>query len=674
MTTMATISARQDGGFTLRSKYDAELVADIRGIPQRTWNSGAKTWEFPAEMAPYLKSLAEVWHIPWPDHLANVEAQRFVTAYQVTTSANTVIFDFPYSEAMVESIKARVPGAAFHRSSKTWRTPIENIDKGLIWAQYHGLRVDPAVQREANLVRSKLEAMQKASYATESDFQVHGIAQELLPYQRAGVEYLTHMRRAILGDEMGLGKGVQALSAAVMTNAFPLIVVCPNSMKSTWAQVEVPKWFPHLTTNLVSGTGASKLPYADVTVCNYDILAARADDILALRPKGLIVDESHYIRNGQPKYICAVCGVKVRVNSKQCSYGHTFQKPGEKWTVRRTEGVMKLARSIPEDGMVVLATGTPVHNRPTDLIPQLMAVGHIEAFGGRHRFAKRYYNEGEPTNVLELNNKLRSTCYIRREKKDVYSELPELRISVQLMEPTEEKMRHYRDVQRDVVEYLAARARQLAEEAGEDPENAYWEKRLRAEAAEHLVRIAALKNACAEIKLPSVQDWVQDFLEDGEKLIAFAEHVSVVETLSDAFAANSVKIRGTVKTADRLAAIDRFQTDPSCSLFVGNIASASEGLTLTAASTVAMVELPWTWEAVKQCAARCYGRTNDLHGAVLHALLVPDTIDMTIWQLLTQKRLMSEAITSGVDPEANKSVLSDLVVQLAKRGLAAPND
>lgn len=1009
MTVVGTLRTKKDGSFELTSRFDKALLDDIRNIPKRAWNANAKVWTFPADMAPYLRALAESWQMAMPKSLATVAPVNLANTYQVALNDDEqVCFSFPYDPKLVSTITSHVPAAVYHKTDRTWRTSIENIDKALEWATYHGLTIDPAVKREAKLVRTKLATIEEASRATESSFVIPGIAQELLPYQRAGVEYLVTMRRAILGDEMGLGKGhprgtkiltvygwraiedirvgdrvigangygtpvtgvyprgelpvyrvtfndgasvlvdgdhlwsvqhvrnghrhperweshetrwiashlsdgsgnstwkipvvapvqyaaqptlpldpyvvgvligdgtltrlssviltsaddelvklveqrlpdgaeivkhktqysygikstghrsspnpvrqtltalgltgnahhkfipepymratvterlqllrglmdtdghagadgtneyctvsreladdvaelvqslggivrrgtkhlengtayrvnvkltvcpfllsrkatawlpptkyppnriirsiepagtseviclavgaddhlyvtehcivthntAQGLSAVVAANTFPVIIVCPNSMKLTWANVEIPKWFPHLTVNVISGTSRSHIPYADVQVINYDILGSRTEDLLALKARGLIVDESHYIRNGQPKYVCPSCDTKVRVNSRTCSWRHTFQYPKEMWTVKRTEGVMRLARAIPDDGAVFLMTGSPVHNRPTDLIPQLMAVGHMEAFGGRHRFTRRYYRDGEPTNVLELNQRLRQTCYIRRDKKDIYEELPEMRVSVQLMEPTAEKMVHYREVERDVVEYLARRARELAQEAGEDGQRAYWEKKLRAEAAEHLVRISALKNACAEIKLSSVQEWIKDFMEDDEKLIVFAEHVSVVESLYETFGDLAVKIRGGVKQVDRLHAVERFQTDPTCKLFLGNIAAASEGLTLTAASTVAMVEQPWTWEGVKQAVARCYGRVNDLHGAVVHFMLVPDTIDITIYQLLEAKRRVSEAITSGVDPETGKkSILAELVVALAKKGL-----
>ena len=251
-------------------------------------------------------------------------------------------------------------------------------------------------------------------------------------------------------------------------------------------------------------------------------------------------------------------------------------------------------------------------------------------------------------------------------------------------------MRKYVEIENDVVHYLANRAKELAQsEAAEkaaaalglDVEDvaerasvqaagrrAYAEKALRAEAAEHLVRISVLKNAVADLKYESMIAWIEDFLSEGdEKLVVFAEHVEMVENVVAHFGDAAVKIRGGVSQEARADAVKRFQEDPTVRLFVGNMAAASEGLTLTAASNVAFMEQAWTPAMHAQCIARCYGRANDMHGAVAWYLLAPNTIDMEINALLAAKAEVVDAATDGIEVEQQGSILADLVVSLANR-------
>ena len=554
-----------------------------------------------------------------------------------------------------------------------WVTVKANLPQSVKFARKWDLIIQPGVVEEMEEQERIAAELHAASQALDADVDVPGMApgMSLLPYQRAGVAYLLRTRRAILADEMGVGKTLQALAAVVKDDALPVAVVCPNTLKLNW-DAEVNKFFPGLTVTIVSGTKSENIEDADVIVVNYDIVAQRVDDINRLNPFSLICDESHYIKNGKAKYKCTNCGVGVQVNSKHCTTcSERYDKPQETWTVRRTEGVMKIARQIPKDGMVILLSGTPITNRPAELISQLIAIDRIDDFGGRWKFQNRYAPGGTgATNLVELNKLLREKCFIRRTKKDVFTELPELRNVQQLMPVDPKAMAEYKRIEADVVEFLAQRAKEIAAEAGEDANAAYWDKRLRAEAAEHLVRISVLKNAVADLKKKSMISWIETFLEDSdEKIVVFAEHVSLVEEVAAHFGDACVKIRGGVKQTDRMAAVKRFQEDDTCRVFVGNMAAASEGLTLTAASNVAYMEQAWTPAMHAQCASRCYGRANDSHGCVAWWLLAPKTIDVDIFALLEKKAKIVNAATDGVEVEKQGSVLGDLIVALAGRGM-----
>ena len=67
---------------------------------------------------------------------------------------------------------------------------------------------------------------------------------ELMPHQARMIASAAEGHRTfLLADEPGLGKTAQALLAAQAANAFPLLVVCPNVVKTNWAR-ETERWTP----------------------------------------------------------------------------------------------------------------------------------------------------------------------------------------------------------------------------------------------------------------------------------------------------------------------------------------------------------------------------------------------------------------------------------------------
>jgi SWI/SNF-related matrix-associated actin-dependent regulator of chromatin subfamily A-like protein 1 len=664
----------QDGEIHLVHNYSVAFVEDCRQIEGRRWNQDTKTNSFPLSSAPSVRALADKYKISLPEEVLRYDDGKYFTnsgeSSQVYRIENNLFIKFDYNPQMIEAIRMYVPTVKWESPLKAWRVDESRISDVLSFALKYNLRVSPELQAEAVQIEASIKEIHDASVATSAELEVPGIAVPLLPYQKAGVNYLRKVRRGILGDQPGLGKTAQAISTIVVENALPVVVVCPNTLKLNWER-EVKKFFPHLRVSVLNGTKSVPIENSDVIVLNYDIASERIDDVMLHGYRSFIADESHAIKNGKRMFECPGCGASVRSNARRClACSSGFEKPREKWSVKRTNAVMRLVKALPEDAPVLLLTGTPITSRPEELIPQLEAVGKLEAFGGAWRFKNRYAPKRNiATNTKELNTRLRELCFVRRTKADVYEELPELRNAVQHLVIDASSMSKYRQVEDDVIEYFAQRAQELAKEEGSDGTDAYWEKKLRLERVENLVRITALRNVVSEIKYETCVKWLEDFLEAGtEKVIIFAEHVEMVDRIYEKFSDVAVKVRGGVSVPDRQAAVDRFQNDPGCRIFVANMIAASEGLTLTAASDVVFCELGWTPAIHEQCASRCYGRANDLHGATAWYLLAPETIDEKIYELLDRKRKVVNSVTDGVDEELGGSVMDSLIRDLVERG------
>ena len=454
------------------------------------------------------------------------------------------------------------------------------------------------------------------SAATDAPLHLPDLGGDLKPFQRAGVKYLLGQRRAFLADEQGLGKTVQALAALEAEQAFPAVVVCPASLKLNWRR-ELERWLPGRSAQVVAGVDATTpLVSCDVTIVNYDIVAARLEQLRDLAPQALVLDESHFCKNP---------------------------------TAKRTQAVGRLAATVPREGLVLALTGTPVMNRPPELISQLRILGRLGDFGSGAQFGQRFRG---PDAHLRLHWHLRARCFVRRLKADV---LPQLPAKTRAIVPVElDNEPEYRLAERDVIAWLATQPLDLRELDA---------KVAAALRAERLVRLNYLKLLSARGKLRAALSWIHDFCSSGERLVVFARHREVQHAVLERFP-SALHILGADSHAARDASLHAFQSPdvPGNQLIVCSIEVAGQGLTLTKASNVAFLELDWTPAKHDQAEDRCH-RIGQQDAVNAWYLLAADTIDETIATLLERKRAVIGAVTDGRE-EDEGSVVDALVREL----------
>jgi SNF2 family DNA or RNA helicase len=403
--------------------------------------------------------------------------------------------------------------------------------------------------------------------------------------------------RVLIADEPGTGKTIEALSIIHLTESFPALIVCPASLKLNWAR-ETRKWLRDKTVNVITDEQIK----GDVVIINYDRLKKYYDLLITMQFKIIVFDESHALKN------------------------HKAQ---------RSKLSAELAKSIQS---IILLTGSPVMNRPIDLVHQLGVMGKLNEFGGFWAFAKKYcgaqkerygWNMTGATNLAELNTKLRASCFIRRLKVDVLSELPP-KVRSTLPLPLD-NMDTYEKAEEELINWIA--------------ENYGHAKAEKAKQAEALVRISTLKKLAVQGKMAAIKDWVESFLETDQKLILFAWHQDVIERLHREFP-DSVVLTGQTPLEERQKAVDQFQNDPACKLFIGNIQAGGLGITLTAASNVAFVELGWNPSTHNQAEDRAH-RIGQNDSVTAYYLIGENTIDEEILALIEAKRKVVDAATEG---------------------------
>ena len=419
---------------------------------------------------------------------------------------------------------------------------------------------------------------------------------ELAPFQWAAVHYALDARRCFLADEQGLGKTVEALATLEADGAFPALVVCPAALKLNWER-ETLHWLPHRSVALIEGRMAVP-PTADITILNYEIVAAHRESLGRLKPRALVVDESHYVKNPQAK---------------------------------RTQAVRKLAASVVDGGLRLALSGTPVLNHAEELVSQLRVIGRLEDFGSGAQFARRFRGDQSEE---RLHWHLRRRCFVRRLKSEVLPQLPAKRqvvVPVALSNATE-----YRLAEEDVIAWLRSQPLDLREL------NAKIAATLR---AQRLAQLGTLQRLAARGKLSAALSWIADFLASGEPLVVFARHVEVQEALIARFP-DAAHLVGRDSAAAREAAVQAFQQPDGPQLLVGATRVAGQGITLTRASNVAFLELEWTPAMHDQAEDRCH-RIGQHDAVTAWYLLAADTIDETMAELIQRKRGVIAAVTDG---------------------------
>jgi SWI/SNF-related matrix-associated actin-dependent regulator of chromatin subfamily A-like protein 1 len=441
-----------------------------------------------------------------------------------------------------------------------------------------------------------------------------GLHGTLMPFQTAGVVYALRQKRTFIADEQGLGKTVQALTAIESAEAYPAIVVCPASLKLNWLR-ECARWLPGRRAEPLSGR-RGPLPLAEIIVINYDVLDARADALAELEPEAIVFDESHYVKN--PK-------------------------------ANRTKAAIDLSARLPQDALRLALTGTPLVNRPRELVPQLRALGRLGDFGSGASFERRF--EGQEARE-RLHWHLRGTCYVRRRKDEVLTQLPpKRRITVPVPLSNEHDYRHLEEDLVDWLRHAVNDPRQLAEKI---------DSALRAEA---LVKLNALRHVAARGKLHAAIEWIKTFLESGERLVVFAHHRDIQAELVQMFP-RAARILGSDSVEERQRNVELFQRKRGgAALCICSLEAASHGFTLTAAASVAFLELGWTPAKHDQAEDRVHRIGQDRHVTAWY-LLAADTIDERIAALIDYKRAVVGSVTDG-SAGSEATVIDRLLVDLA---------
>lgn len=537
---------------------------------------------------------------------------------------------FNYKPHLVEAVKM-IPGRRWDPTARAWRVPISSKKVVETFASRYGFTFQNNKPYEA----PKTYVIPPLPELT---IQIP-LKMKLFPFQENGIAYALKKKRLIIGDSMGLGKTCQAIATISAADAFPCLVICPASLKLNW-QREWHMWtdkkamlladknketwpmFAKLNGNIFQGAIMNH-----VFITNYESLTkyfvSSVDkpegkplrlNHIKFKPninifKSVIIDESHRVKD-------------LKTRQTKLTKGITH---GKEW--------------------ILALTGTPVVNKPKDLISQLGIIDRLDDLGGYRNFNQRYCEDENNREALrELHYNLSMNCFYRRDKSEVLKDLPAKVRQVVLCDITTKK--EYRDALADLEIYL------------KKYKHATDEQVQRSMRGEVMVRIGVLKNISARGKITDVVEFVNDVLESGEKLVLFTHLHDVQKNLMSHFP-DALTIFGDDDYPTRQKNIDQFQNNPDKKLIIASIKAAGVGITLTASSRVAFVELPWHPADSEQCEDRLHriGQTDSVQCVYF---IGKNTIDEWIYQIIDSKRSIANTIT-GSHEQIEESVIDGII-------------
>lgn len=443
----------------------------------------------------------------------------------------------------------------------------------------------------------------KEKFSELIDIDRSRIHPKTFPYQVEGIRMLCSGYR-LLADEQGLGKTLQVLQFIKYEGFCKILICCPATLKLNWRR-EIMLWTdtPADKITLVEGTNPYKVNNK-YTIINYDLLPYWEEELKKEHYDILVADECHYV-----------------------------QSP----TAKRTQAFSSIVENTDD---AVFISGTPFTSQPAQMFTALHNIAprvfrSLDDFGERFCFVSKYMGNVQykgARNTKLLHDILSDGICIRRLKKDVLEELPDkMRVTVPIGLSADE-------VKKSSV-YKPIYALEQKIKSSKDALGTL----------EYQRQIAYLR------KRDAVNDWIRDFLESGKKLVVFGVHTATLDAVEAAFPDISVRIDGSTPNKLRDKNVQKFQNDPDCRLFIGNVQAAGTGITLTAASDAVFIECGWVASQLLQAEDRIH-RIGAKNACIIYYMAVPDTIDEKIIDIVNYKAKMHTMIFD----ESGDNMLEDL--------------
>ncbi len=446
----------------------------------------------------------------------------------------------------------------------------------------------------------------------------------LRPYQVHGFHWLNYLHEVnwggILADDMGLGKTVQALSFLHhyrdQHNKLTALVVCPTTLIFNWEN-EIRKFTPALSYHIHHGGDRTRdklaLSEYNVIITTYGTLRSDIKLLIEIPFDYVILDESQAIKNPASKVTKAAC--LLHAKHRLCM------------------------------------SGTPLQNNTFDIFAQMNflnpgMLGSIEFFRQEFAIPIDKFSEADRKDHLR---KLLYPFILRRTKEQVAKDLPEKTETILYCEMEDEQRKiydayrnDYRDKILGTIETQGIQKSQLTILQGL--------MKLRQICDSPAILNETERYPNHSIKLEELAREITENIGD-HKALVFSQFLGMLALIKEKLKALDVQFEyfdGSTSAAERERAIQNFQNDESCRVFLISLKAGGVGLNLTAADYVYIVD-PWWNPAVEQQAIDRTHRIGQTKNIFAYRMICKDSIEDKILQLQEKKRLLAKDLIADDD-------------------------
>ena len=387
----------------------------------------------------------------------------------------------------------------------------------------------------------------------------------------------------------------------------PCLVVCPSSLSLNWKK-EAEKFAKDMKCLVISGVASERekalqsIPNYDLVITSYDLLKR---DIEQYEQYGytfqyIIADEAQYIKNSNTQNAKAIKKIKAKTK--------------------------------------YALTGTPIENSLAELwsIFDFMLPGYL--FGYK-KFKEMYeipIVKDQDELAMKKLKMLIEPFILRRNKKEVLTELPDKTITVLYNEMEEEQQKLY-------LSYLAQSKQTMLEEI---QANGIQKSQIKI-----LALLTRLRQICCHpslflenyngesSKLNQCVEIVKDGIHSGHKILIFSGYTSMFPILEKKLKKEGItyyKLTGQTEVSERIHLVDAFNTNPEVKVFLISLKAGGTGLNLTGADMVIHYDPWWNLSAENQATDRAY-RIGQKNNVQVYKLITKNSIEEKIYELQERK-------------------------------------
>jgi superfamily II DNA or RNA helicase len=456
----------------------------------------------------------------------------------------------------------------------------------------------------------------------------------LRPYQEQGLSWLKFVHDlgtgGILADDMGLGKTIETLALLLLVKqenkTLRALIVAPTSVVGNWVR-EIEKFAPTLTTSLWHGAGRKEqqkdLTSANVIITSYALLRRDIDLLTKLKLDYVILDEAQAIKNPQ-------------------------------------SATAHAAKELTPNRRLAL-TGTPIENRLTEIwsIFDFVSPGILPPLAKFEERFSRPIDQGDSKAAARLKAIIHPFI-LRRTKNEVAKDLPAKIESDKVIDLGPEQRAIYTQVLREVRAQVMGELDRLGMAKSQLHILAGLTKLRQAACDPRLLGLPRQFSHEDSAKVMAFRELIEEAEAGGHRVLVFSQFVSMLKILKNALDEDRVRyeyLDGS--TQDRAERIDRFQDDPTISVFLISLKAGGSGLNLTGADTVIHFD-PWWNPAVEDQASDRAHRIGQKKVVTVYRLVAAGTIEEKILELKEKKRELVSAVLTEDSGGAKKLSRSDL--------------